>query len=560
MPDPDGFTLEKIRGYLQVMKGGDGDRGLFVDFACIPQMFARPSWYAPEAIIGRLGAEARQGPPTVLKFERERVATEDEAQVGVDELVSLCEGEKWELASINDFESLGLSKYVSVLFHGRYHNGAYRFDEGASAEGYVRFRTADDAKAARQDPELKRMCGGKEPQLMGEHVFENELKFKRGLSVMGSLYASATGTCVLQLTDPPGKLGHDVVPSELVSEQTGTVFVVSHKALKDKSLEEPARRRWLEELLEELGDGVLAWEKGPWGAVVVRVDGETAARAARSRKEGGYPLRRKDRVVYPMYNLRPYGERGWPTFETSAASIMLAHLTKRKRRGLALPPPVEQAEKSWSKLINIDVTSAPRVVEVEQLPGRLLRVCKKNLRSEQIFFFGSSDRKEVVQLLLDFEDSIAVEVDRKRAKHLKLRTEDLKRARRSRYIKRFDGFAFDGSSVAPQRTSDGSSSTDIGRLPVNEEPMPTQHVSVPTRTFHVVSVELERHGSGKIETYRGKDLRAANMVDGLSSTFRAALFTSRADDRDLNAQKGSSGQGVTCVSSKEFTDSEALRI
>jgi hypothetical protein len=158
-----------------------------------------------------------------------------------------------------------------------------------------------------------------------------------------------------------------------------------------------------------------------------------------------------------MYNLRPYGERGWPTFETSAASIVLAHLTKRKRRGLALPPRVAQAEENGAKkLINIDVIGAPRVVKVAQSPGRLLRVCKKNLRSERIFFFGSSDRKEVVQLLLDFEDSIAVEVDRKRAKHLKLRTEDLVRARRSRYFKRFDGFAFDGSSVAPQRTSDGS--------------------------------------------------------------------------------------------------------
>ena len=82
--------------------------------------------------------------------------------------------------------------------------------------------------------------------------------------------------------------------------------------------------------------------------------------------------------------------------------------------------------------------------------------------------------------------------------------------------------------------------------------MPTHHVSVPTRTIHVVSVELERLGSGKIETCRDRNLRAANMVDGLISTFRAALFTSRADDRDLNAQKGSSGQGVTCVSSEEF--------
>jgi hypothetical protein len=218
------------------------------------------------------------------------------------------------------------------------------------------------------------------------------------------------------------------VPSELVSEQTGTVFVVSHKALKDKSLEEPARRRWLEELLEELGDGVLAWEKGPWGAVVVRVDGETAARAVRSLKEGGYPLRRKDRVVYPMYNLRPYGSRGWPTFETSAASIMLAHLTQCKRRGLALPPLIAQAEESGPKLINIDVIGASRVVDVAQSPERLLRECKKLLLSKQIFFTAGGDKKHVVQLLFDFEDMIAVEVDRKRAKHLKLLTADLERA------------------------------------------------------------------------------------------------------------------------------------
>jgi len=160
----------------------------------------------------------------------------------------------------------------------------------------------------------------------------------------------------------------------------------------------------------------------------VRVDGETAARAVRSLKEGGYPLRRKDRKVLPMYNLRPYGSRGWPTFETSAASIMLAHLTKRTRRGLALPPLIAQAEESGPKLINIDVIGAPRVVEVAQSPECLLSECKKLLLSKQIFFTGGGDRNHVVQLLFDFEDLIAVEVDRERAKHLNLLTADLERA------------------------------------------------------------------------------------------------------------------------------------
>jgi hypothetical protein len=272
---------------------------------------------------------------------------------------------------------------------------------------------------------------------MGEHVFENELKFRRGLSVMGSLYASATGTCVLQLTVPPGELGHDDAPKELVSERTGTVFVVEDKSLEDKSLEE---------LQQLLGDGVLACEKGSWGKVVVRILGERSARAVRSLNERGYPLQtsaatcfvaritcgarslgRKDRKVYPLYNLRPYGSRGWPTFETSAASMVLAHLTQRKRQGKELPDKLKQAEEGSPKLMNIDL-EASKVLEVAQLPERLLRKCMLQLRSERVFFTGGADRKHVVQLLSDFEDSIAVEFDQKRAKHLKLRTEDLEHA------------------------------------------------------------------------------------------------------------------------------------
>jgi hypothetical protein len=71
------------------------------------------------------------------------------------------------------------------------------------------------------------------------------------------------------------------------------------------------------------------------------------------------------------------------------------------------------------------------VEKVEQSPERLLRECKKKLLSKQKSIFtggGASDRKHVVQLLFDFEDLIAVEVDGKRAKHLNLLTEDLERA------------------------------------------------------------------------------------------------------------------------------------
>jgi hypothetical protein len=218
-----------------------------------------------------------------------------------------------------------------------------------------------------------------------------------------------------------GELGGDSdAPSELVSERTGTVFVIEDKSLKDKSLEE---------LQMELGDGVLACEKGLWGKVVVRVNGETTALATRLLNEPAYPLHRKDRKVYPMYNLRPYGSRGWPTFERSASSIVLAHLTQCRQRGGALSDKLKQAEASGPKLINIDVIDALHVVEVAQSPELLLRKCKELLRDpERIFFTGRADRKQVVQLLSDFEDSIAVEFDQKRAEQLNLCTEDLEHA------------------------------------------------------------------------------------------------------------------------------------
>ena len=479
VPDPDGRTLAKIRGHLRVEKGGD--RGLFVDVACLPQAFAWPSWHASEAIALRFGAEARQGPLTVLKFEWERVTAEDEAQVRVDKLVSLCAQEGWALASIADFEGCGLPSRdrVGVLFHGRYVSGAYRFDEGAHAEGYVRFREARNAEAARRHPELVHWCGGKEPKPMGERVFENELKFGRALSVMGCLHASATGTCVLQLTAPPGELGDDVAPDELVSERTGTVFVVR----TDEALEE---------LRKELRDGVLACEKKSAGEAVVRVDGAKAARAARSLNEGGYPLHRRGRVVYPMYNFRPYGSRGWPTFETAAASIVLAHLAQRKRRGGALPPLVAQAEASGPKLVNINLIGAPHEVAVAPSPERLLRECMVQLRSERrIFFTGRADRQQVLQLLSDFEDSIAVEFDQKRAKHLKLKTEDLehalteelREARRARFRKL------------------------VRRLTFHVEPMLHLYVSEPTLTVHAApkAARPEPHPLVEQRSHKGSD-------------------------------------------------------
>ena len=113
---------------------------------------------------------------------------------------------------------------------------------------------------------------------------------------------------------------------------------------------------------------------------------------------------------------------------------MLAHLTQvqqRFQRGEELSDKLKQLlaslEGSGPKLINIDLVGTYPCV-VEQSPERLLRQCKKKLLSKKIFFTGKADRNDVVQLLSDFEDSIAVEFDQKRARRLKLLTEDLEHA------------------------------------------------------------------------------------------------------------------------------------
>jgi hypothetical protein len=216
---------------------------------------------------------------------------------------------------------------------------------------------------------------------------------------------------------------------------------------------------------------------------------------------------------------------------------------------------------------------APREVVVAQSPERLLRECKKKLRSKRIFFTGKADMKVVIQLLSDFEDSIAVEFDQMRASHLKLRTEDLVRARTKEL----------GEA---RRSRDRNL---LQRLTSHEEPMPTLHVStkapepkrasvlpdamrLPEQPLHVstpmpkpaveqrypisssvfvkrsngeetlayvkefdavqqnYTVEIKKLGSIKLEKCDEESLRAANVFEVWFSG-RA----SRGDDSDLNA-------------------------
>ena len=153
---------------------------------------------------------------------------------------------------------------------------------------------------------------------------------------------------------------------------------------------------------------------------------------------------------------------------------------------------------------------APREVKVKQSPEHFLNECKKKLRSKRICFTSGGDRKRVVQLLLDFEDSIAVHVDQKRAKLHKFRTEDLVRAR-------------------TKELGEARRSRDrelLQRLTYHEEPMPTLHVSEPTHTMHAVPKPTDAPKAPNPEPAPVRDLR--EHLDGIVATFFTTLFASKA--------------------------------
>ena len=196
---------------------------------------------------------------------------------------------------------------VRILFHERYASGESRFDRTSKAEGFILFCSEVDARKAQRNEALLGLCGGQRPELIGESVFDNDLKFRRGLSVMGCLYASPAGTSVMQLTAPPAEDGnvsgkvktsqrdHSAHCRELISKRTGSVFVlqVPDDADRDEGIKQ--LRAQLEKRTDVLACVDLLDRKDYTAQLVVRFDGEVVADAAGAPDEMGqeerFPMR-----------------------------------------------------------------------------------------------------------------------------------------------------------------------------------------------------------------------------------------------------------------------------
>jgi len=206
---------------------------------------------------------------------------------------------------------------------------------------------------------------------------EQTAGFGRGLKLMGSCYASITGTAVLQLKDiPPRPSAYD-----------GCVSCFNVHA----------------------SEVALRAEMSKYGTVrSLEVVGETktAHIVFESHDQAEHCVAgRKGKDIDFAYNAREYegvGARGWCIFEQGASQIAAAHLAAAEKQ-TALPLQFAKAQASRAKVIDI---SGGRVVPFKPVskPSAMLKATTQAIEAAR--FTGKGDLFIVQQMLAEFEYTI----------------------------------------------------------------------------------------------------------------------------------------------------------
>lgn len=210
--------------------------------------------------------------------------------------------------------------------------------------------------------------------------------FKRALTEMANLYASLTGSAILQLKDVPPR------PEEY--DGRIVLFATDEHPLASQNL-----RQFGEVTRLQLVGGI------------------TQARATFARHEQAElavaMLRQKGCDVDLMYNTAAYdrdqGVRysGWCTFEQACATLAAAHLVAAEQqaaaRGSRLPRRIAVAQASRPKVIDIS-NGMTRTRAIEEAPGEMLAALAAAADSiEHANFTCEGDRPVVQQLLAELE-------------------------------------------------------------------------------------------------------------------------------------------------------------
>ena len=189
----------------------------------------------------------------------------------------------------------------------------------------------------------------------GKRTKEEQTRFKQALEVMGSCYASITGTSVVLCKQVPTR----------PEEYNGKVVVwVEEPKLTDDGLTSD-----IEALLSEFGKLALPCKLDPKLRRVEAkfVEHKDATTAVNTLRAQGQP-------IDLWYNERAYdgdGGRGWPKFEQGASCTTAAYLMLAEREGI-LPMRFSLAQKTRPKVALINEHGDFEDVKEEQDPANLL--------------------------------------------------------------------------------------------------------------------------------------------------------------------------------------------
>ena len=208
---------------------------------------------------------------------------------------------------------------------------------------------------------------------------EEDEVFCKGLGSMGKLYASVTGTTVIQIKSVPAR------PAEMEGR------------LSIRKLAENVEQEQLQAALSAHGD--VRWcklQRGATGSAEVQY-------ATHADAEGVIRARKvallTQAVIFEAYNSRRYEERGWCCFEEGLAQVVVAHLAEQASKG-RIPKKHSAAEEKRPKLIALEDDGTAQPHEAEHTPNMLLEELQARIKAAK--FTGEEDRSTVNKQVLEF--------------------------------------------------------------------------------------------------------------------------------------------------------------
>ena len=239
---------------------------------------------------------------------------------------------------------------------------------------------------------------------------EEQEVFERGLKSMGSLYASVTGTAVLQIKSVParpadvdGRLIVCGLPASVDREELVDALGALGGEVRSCLVKREASSSSAEVQFATHAQAKVVTQLAKAKPAIQRTRTAASLLGARHTPARELAPLLRGATIFEAYNDKPYNTRGWCCFEEGVASVVASHLAQQGQ----LPPKHAEAEKSRPKLSTIDEDGAVHPFVVNKPPRDLIADIQDKVNDpDKVYFFQDSDRSEVKRQLLDFAEAI----------------------------------------------------------------------------------------------------------------------------------------------------------